>query len=67
MGYLLRRLSREGLQRGVSGGNWAWLVVAASAFILRRAMQQSATATTIDVKPGETWVVSRIEPGRADS
>jgi hypothetical protein len=67
MGYLLRRLSREGLERGVSGGNWAWLVVAASAFILRRAMRQSATTTTIDVKSGETWVVSRVDPSRADS
>ncbi len=37
MDALLRRLSRAGVRRVMAGEHWAWLVIALTAVVLRRA------------------------------
>jgi hypothetical protein len=62
---LLRRLSRTGLRRAMAGEHWAWVVIAAAAFILRRARSREDRVTSIDLHPGESYLVSLHEPGDA--
>jgi hypothetical protein len=58
MDALLRRLVRAGMRRGL-GGEWAWLALAATAFVLRRALlDPGAKVSRIEVKPGEQLLIS---------
>jgi hypothetical protein len=65
METLLRRLSRAGLRRGLGGEGWAWLLLAASAFTLRRAMRESpATVAVLRVRPGDRFEIAAVERRR---
>jgi hypothetical protein len=56
---LLRRLLRAALQRGLSGENWAWFVIAACALILRRALSdKGAVVSSLKISPGEQVLIS---------
>jgi hypothetical protein len=55
---LLRRLSRTGLRRALAGEHWAWFVIAGAAFLLRRSRVRDDKVTTLDLHPGERYLVS---------
>jgi hypothetical protein len=55
---LLRRLLRAGVRRGMAG-DWIWLVFAASAFLLRRALRpRDALVHSLHIEPGEQILIS---------
>ncbi|MGH9109990.1 MAG: hypothetical protein ACRDY3_11100 [Acidimicrobiales bacterium] len=64
MDALLRWLGRSGLRRGLSGGHWAWLVVAGASFLLRRTRRPDDASATINLAPGERYLVRLVEAGR---
>jgi hypothetical protein len=47
MDYLLRTVMRQGFRRFRDGDHFAWAVVAACAFLLRRAMRPEAPHTVV--------------------
>ncbi len=55
---LLRKLTRTGVRRGFSGEHWAWLLIAAAAYVLERARHPDERLERIDVKPGERYLVT---------
>ncbi|MHB1552843.1 MAG: hypothetical protein ACYCSX_07495 [Acidimicrobiales bacterium] len=59
---LLRRVARSGLRRGLAGEHWAWLVIAAAAFLLRRARRPGGRVARIDLEPGDRYLVT-LQPG----
>lgn len=61
MDALLRRLGRTGLRRGLTGEHWAWLVLAGAAYLLRRGRERPAASTTVDLTPGERYLI-RVVP-----
>ena len=61
MDALLRRLARSGLRRGLTGEHWAWLVLAGAAYLLRRGRERPAASTTVDLTPGERYLI-RVVP-----
>lgn len=63
MDALLRRLTRIGLRRGLSGEHWAWLLLAGAAFLLRRTREEEGPATTLELAPGERYLVRLVDPG----
>ncbi len=62
MDYLLRRLARAGFRRGVAGEHWAWLALALTAFVLRRARRPVDDAVSLRIRRGERYVVSLSDP-----
>ena len=71
MDALLRRLLRAATRRGMAG-DWTWLVIAASAYVLRRALRdKGGVVSTLRVSPGEQILISVREynapPAEADS
>jgi hypothetical protein len=59
---LLRRVARSGLRRGLAGEHWAWLVIAAAAFVLRRARRPDTRVERIKLEPGDRYLVT-VQPG----
>lgn len=59
----LRKLMRSGLRRGLAGEGLAWLALAGAAYLLQRARRPEESKTTVDLQPGERYLVSLIEPG----
>lgn len=59
----LRRLTRSGLRRGIGGGGWPWLALAAAAYLLQRARRPDADAATVELRPGDRYLVRLVEPG----
>ena len=58
MDALLRRLVRAAVRRGI-GGNWTWLVLAASTYVLRRALaDRGGVVSTLKISPGEQVLIS---------
>ena len=58
MDALLRRLLRAAVRRGLAG-DWTWLVIAACAFTLRRALKdKGGVVSTLRVSPGEQILIS---------
>ncbi len=58
MDALLRRLIRSAFQRGIAG-NWAWLVFAGAAFVLRRTLADKGGAiSTLKLVPGEQLLIT---------
>jgi hypothetical protein len=63
MDFLLRRILRAGVRRGL-GGQWSWLVLAGAAFVLRRALNdKGAPVSTLQIAPGEQLLITVREPG----
>ena len=59
MDVLLRRLVRAAVRRGVAGEHWAWFAVAATAFVLRRAMRPDRhSGLSVPVEEGERYEVA---------
>lgn len=65
MRKLLDLLVANGLRRG-RAGNTAWLVVGAAAWMLRRARshRMPEPVYTEDLEPGESLLITHLEPGR---
>lgn len=63
MDALLRRLIRIGLRRGLSGEHWAWLLLAGAAFLFRRTRREEGPATTLELAPGERYLVHLVDSG----
>lgn len=63
MDALLKRLTRVGLRRGLGGEHWSWLLLAGAAFFLRRSRRAEDASTTLELAPGERYLVSLVEPG----
>ncbi len=66
---LMRRLTRTGLRRGMSGGSRGWLIlgIVASGFrILRRlAENDEAVMYRTAIKPGDSFeIITRPPPGK---
>lgn len=59
---LLRRLTRHGLRRGLGGGGWPWLVIAGAAYVLQRARRPDDAKTTLDLRPGDSYLVRVVAP-----
>jgi hypothetical protein len=58
MDALLRRLIRSAFQRGIAG-NWAWLVFAGAAFVLRRTLADNGgVVSTLKLVPGEQLLIT---------
>jgi hypothetical protein len=57
---LLRRATRTGMRRGLSGEHWAWFLIAAAAYVLRRARRPDERTERIDLRPGERYVVTLL-------
>ena len=54
---------RTGLRKGTTGRNWAWLVVALAARILRsEARYEERAVISMDVKPGDRLIVTARKP-----
>ncbi|HTX62687.1 MAG TPA: hypothetical protein VMD28_03560 [Acidimicrobiales bacterium] len=65
---LLRRATRAGMRRGLAGGHWAWLVIAAAAYVLRRARRPEDRVERIDLRPGDRYLVTlQRRPGRHET
>lgn len=62
MDALLRRLARTGFRRGLSGEHWAWFVLAGSAFLLRRARRRDDLVTSVELHPGERYLLTLHDP-----
>lgn len=60
---LLRRMTRSGLRRGIGGEGWVWLALAGAALVVRRARRTDRPTATIDLRPGDRYVVSLLPPG----
>jgi hypothetical protein len=59
MDALLRRLLRSALRRGMADRNWAWFVIAASAFVLRRTLaDKGGVVTSLTLNPGEQVLIT---------
>jgi hypothetical protein len=59
MDPLLRRLLRSALRRGMADRNWAWFVIAASAFVLRRTLaDKGGVVSSLTLVPGERVLIS---------
>lgn len=64
MDWLLRRLSRAGFRHGMAGEHWAWLVLAAAAYLLRRARRDGHDPIlSRRLHPGERYLVTLSGPG----
>jgi hypothetical protein len=58
MDALLRRFLRAAVRRGLAG-NWTWLIAAAFAFVLRRALNdKGGVVSTLKLSPGEQVLIS---------
>ena len=58
MDALLRRLVRAAVRRGLAG-DWTWLVIAGSAFVLRRALRpKDDIVSSLRIAPGEQILIS---------
>ena len=58
MDALLRRLVRAAVRRGLDG-DWTWLVIAGSAFVLRRALRpKDDIVSSLRIAPGEQILIS---------
>jgi hypothetical protein len=61
---LLRRLARTGARRALAGGHWGWLVLAAAAFVLRRARRAGEpVALSMPLRTGDRLLVTLTDPG----
>lgn len=68
MDRLLRRLSRIGFRHGMAGEHWAWFVLAAAAFLLRRARRAGDDLVlSRRLEPGERYLVTLSAAGRRSS
>jgi hypothetical protein len=55
---LLRRLLRAAVRRGLAG-DWTWLVIAAFAYVLRRALRdKDDLVTSLKLSPGEQILIT---------
>jgi hypothetical protein len=55
---LLRRLLRAAVRRGLAG-DWTWVVIAASAYLLRRALRpRDEIVHSLRIEPGEQILIS---------
>jgi hypothetical protein len=55
----LRRLVRAAGRRALTEKNWAWFVIVACAFLLRRALNdKGAVVSSIKISPGEQVLIS---------
>ncbi len=58
MDVLLRRLLRAAVRRGLAG-DWTWLVIAACAYVLRRALNDEGdVVSSLRIAPGEKIMIS---------
>ncbi len=58
MDVLLRRLLRAAVRRGLAG-DWTWLVIAACAYVLRRALNDEGdVVSSLRISPGEKLLIS---------
>jgi hypothetical protein len=59
MDLLLRRIMRTAARRGMRGEHWAWFVIAAAAFALRRARRrEDPLVYSQTVVPGDRLLLS---------
>jgi hypothetical protein len=55
---LLRRLLRAAVRRGLAG-DWTWLVIAGSVYVLRRALRpKDVLVHSLKIAPGEQILIS---------
>jgi hypothetical protein len=55
----LRRLVRAAGRRAIAEKNWAWFVIVACAFVLRRALaDKGAVVSSLKISPGEQVLIS---------
>jgi hypothetical protein len=68
MDWLLGRLSRLGLRRGLGGEHAAWLVIALAALVLRRARRPGPPVTlSLPIKTGDRLLVTLVDPSAPSS
>jgi len=64
---LLRRLARLGVSRGLGGEHWAWLVIALTAFMWRRARRAAEPVVlSMPLHAGDRLMVTLSDPGAPD-
>jgi hypothetical protein len=63
--WILRRLIRSGLRRGLGREHWAWLLVAFAALAMRRARRRpDPVAFSLPISIGDRLLVSLSDPSR---
>ncbi len=59
MDIILRRILRTALRHGMADQNWAWVVIAGCAFILRRSLRgNGSVVSSLEIAPGEQVMIS---------
>ena len=62
-GALTGWIYRTGIRRGTTGRNWAWLIVALAARILRsETAREERAVISMEVKPGDRLSISARKP-----
>ena len=62
MDVLLRRLLRAAFRRGVAG-DWSWMLIAVTAYVLRRALRdRDDLVTHFKISPGERVLITLRDP-----
>jgi hypothetical protein len=57
--FVLRRLVKAGMRRGLAGNGMAWVVLASAAFVLRRALNDSGgPISKLKIAPGEQVLIT---------
>lgn len=65
MDFLLRRLLRAGVRKGL-GGYWYWFLVAGATFFLRRVLNDRTSAVSnVTLAPGEQVLITVRDPKAA--
>ena len=65
MDLLIRRLMRAAVQRAWLGDHWAWLLIALTTYLLRRARRSGAGSlvTSVPIHAGERLQITVRQPG----
>jgi hypothetical protein len=64
MDFVLRRLVKAAMRRGMTGNGMAWVVLAGAAFVLRRALNDTGgTVSKLKVAPGEQLLITVRDAG----
>jgi hypothetical protein len=62
MDALLRRLLRAAFRRGLAG-DWTWMLIGITAYILRRALKdKDDLVTSFRISPGDQFLITLRDP-----
>jgi hypothetical protein len=64
MDFVLRRIVKAAMRRGMAGNGVAWVVLAGAAFVLRRALNDTGgPVSKLKIAPGEQVLITVRDAG----